>query len=428
MVFILGVAILCLLAVGIYNLPPVYERLAWRVANLRAQIKYFLDPPEEAVFVPEEQVAAIVQATLFALTEAAPKTPTPTATFEPIQSGPTDTPSPTFTATQTPTALPASVYLSGVTHHYQTWNNCGPATLSMGLSYWDVFIYQGTTAAYLKPNARDKNVFPYEMSNYIADETGLVSYWRMGGEIELLKTMLANGFPVLVEKGFQGQGFDGWMGHYELLSGYDDAYGVFIAQDSYRGPDYHISYDDLLNDWRAFNYTFLMISSREREAELWELLGPWQDEDWAYRHALEIAQNERDVLSGQAQFFAWFNAGTSHVYLREYVDAAYVYDYAFGLYASLLGDERPWRTMWYQTGPYWAYYYSGRYQDVINLASTTLGAMDEPVLEESYYWRALAREAQGDISGAISDLNESVRLNPNFGPGWDQLARLNGDN
>jgi hypothetical protein len=44
---------------------------------------------------------------------------------------------------------------------------------------------------------------------------------------------------------------------------------------------------------------------------------------------------------------------------------------------------------------------------VINLATTTLDAMSEPVLEESYYWRALAREALGDIDGAIQDLQTS---------------------
>jgi hypothetical protein len=48
------------------------------------------------------------------------------------------------------------------------------------------------------------------------------------------------------------------------------------------------------------------------------------------------------------------------------------------------------------------------------------------VLEESFYWRALAREALGDVTGAIDDLRESVRLNPNFGPGWEQLNRLEG--
>jgi tetratricopeptide (TPR) repeat protein len=81
--------------------------------------------------------------------------------------------------------------------------------------------------------------------------------------------------------------------------------------------------------------------------------------------------------------------------------------------------------MWYQTWPYWAYYYSGRYQDVINLADTTLNdTISEPVLEESLYWRALAREALGDLDGAIADFRQSVILNPSFSPGWDQLARL----
>jgi tetratricopeptide (TPR) repeat protein len=62
---------------------------------------------------------------------------------------------------------------------------------------------------------------------------------------------------------------------------------------------------------------------------------------------------------------------------------------------------------------------------VINLANTTLNdTISEPVLEESFYWRGLAREAVGDLDGAIDDFRQSINLNPNFGPGWDQLARL----
>ena len=68
--------------------------------------------------------------------------------------------------------------------------------------------------------------------------------------------------------------------------------------------------------------------------------------------------------------------------------AALVHDQVFKLYPSIPERERPWRILWYQTRPYWAYYYTGRYQDVINLATTTRNAMSEPVLEESYYWRA----------------------------------------
>jgi len=77
--------------------------------------------------------------------------------------------------------------------------------------------------------------------------------------------------------------------------------------------------------------------------------------------------------------------------------------------------------IWYQTGPYWAYFYTSRYYDVLNLATTTLEAMSEPVLEESYYWRGLARQALGDQTGAFNDLQRSLELHPGFGPSLFQL-------
>ncbi len=395
---------------------------------IRARVKYAFSPPEEALFVPQQEVARMVQATLqaYTATAAARPSPTPVGTPSPTPT-PEGTPTPTPPPTPTATPLPPRVYLDGVRHEYQTWNNCGPATLSMALSFWGWRGFQTTTAEYLKPNPRDKNVSPYEMQNFVEERTDLGFLWRLGGDLDLLRRLLAAGFPVMVEKGFIGPGFEGWMGHYTLVVGYDDAQETFVTFDSYRGPDYPITYKQFLTDWRAFDYLFLLPYPQDREAEVWALLGPWADEAWAARQALERARVETQTLRGRPLFFAWFNLGTAHVRLREYVDAAYAYDMAFSVYAALPPEERPWRVMWYQTGPYWAYYYSGRYQDVINLATTTLSAMSEPILEESYYWRALAREALGDRAGAIADLEEAVRLNPNFRPGWVQLQRLQGN-
>ena len=125
------------------------------------------------------------------------------------------------------------------------------------------------------------------------------------------------------------------------------------------------------------------------------------------------------------QLFAWYNRGTNLVNLGDYAGAAQAYDQAFTVYPTIPEKDRPWRNIWYQTGPYFAYFYSGRYQDVINLANTTLyDTISEPVLEESFYWRGLAKEALGDAQGAIEDYRQSIRLNPNFGPGWEQLNRL----
>ena len=80
--------------------------------------------------------------------------------------------------------------------------------------------------------------------------------------------------------------------------------------------------------------------------------------------------------------------------------------------------------LWYQTGPYWAYFYSSRYQDVIDLATKTLDNMSEPILEESYYWRGLAREAVGDVNGAIDDLQASLKYHPGFEPSISKLQQL----
>ena len=169
----------------------------------------------------------------------------------------------------------------------------------------------------------------------------------------------------------------------------------------------------------------MVVYPLDREAQLLALLGDWADDDWAARHALELAQAEVQSLTAIDQYFAAFNVGSSHVALREYVDAGYAYDYAFQLYAAL-GDDglRPYRMMWYQTGPYFAYYYSGRYQDVIDLANATFDTIGDDVLEESFYWRGMGWFALGYTDNAIADFREAVRLHPGFPPAVYQLEQL----
>nr|MBP9676111.1 tetratricopeptide repeat protein [Anaerolineaceae bacterium] len=119
------------------------------------------------------------------------------------------------------------------------------------------------------------------------------------------------------------------------------------------------------------------------------------------------------------------NAGTSLVYLQDYAGAAAAYDAAFNLYPQIPEIQRPWRMMWYQTGPYYAYFYTGRYTDVINLADQTLERMTaEPILEESYYWRGRAYLALGDVNRALADFRESLKHHPGFGPSLAMLEEL----
>jgi hypothetical protein len=401
---VLGIGVFCIgVAAALTNLPPIQERFGWRLSEARAQIWYAIFPPEESVFTPDPTLVEMVRETL---TAAAP-TPAPTRP-----------------------PLPASIELAGVRHEYQQWNNCGPATLAMGLSFWDWEGDQRPIAEFTKPNPRDKNVMPYELAEFVNTQTELRALTRDGGDLELLKSLIAAGFPVILEKGFEGYGFEGWMGHYALVTGFDDARQRVNTQDSYIGDDFPFPYDDLINYWRNFNYTYVVIYPPEREAELLSLLGSAADEGAANSTAATRASEEIFQLAGRDQLFAWFNRGTSLVALQDYAGAAAAYDEAFRLDAELLGtdpDLRPYRIMWYQTGPYKAYYYSGRYNEVINLATHTLANMSEPVLEESYYWRGLAREAVGDVPGAIEDLRAALNMHPGFEPALSQLRRLGVD-
>ncbi|MGA9396828.1 MAG: C39 family peptidase, partial [Anaerolineaceae bacterium] len=346
------------------------ESAAWRFDNLVAKIKYAIAPPEKIVFIPQAQVAAIVSATLKALTPSATSTPPLTTTITP-------TPGATATSTIIPTAIPNRRLLKGIEHEYQQWNNCGPANLAMILSYWDWVGDQRNTAAYLKPNPRDKNVMPYEMQAYVEENTELSVIIRTGGNIELLESIIAAGFPVLVERGYEGTNFEGWMGHYEVISGYDVAQQKVYAQDSYSGPDLPIPYTQFESAWRAFNYVYLIIFPSNRVSEIMNLLGPQADSTYNLEYTAQVASVETVSLSGRDQFFAWYNRGTSLVNLGDYTGAALAYDEAYKIYPTLEEGDRPWRLIWYQTGPYFAYYYTGRYYDVLTLSTSTLSAMSE---------------------------------------------------
>jgi len=418
-----------LVATGFYYLPPVHDRLGWRLDNLRAQVKYFFNPPDEAVFQPGQQQINFDQILATTRAEFA-LTLTPQA---PLATG-TPTPGPTQRPTMTPTPLPALVDLKGFKYEDQhnRWNYCGPANFSMALNFWGWKGNRDVIGKAIKPSDKDRNVMPYELQDFINENVpGMTAAIRYGGDIDMLKRMLAAGYPVVAEKGYYERDYAGkvgWMGHYQFVTGYDEAKGELIVQDTYNdGPNFHIPYAKFTEGWRSFDFLFVVVYPVEREREVMALLGPLSDEDVAAGRALKLAETEAQSLTGIDRFFAWFNVGTSHVALREYADASYAYDFAFQIYAQLADDNttRPYRIMWYQTGPYWAYYYSARYADVINLANTTLkDTIAEPVLEESLLWRGRAYYMAGKTDLAVSDYRSALKVHPGWGPAVQGLQDL----
>jgi hypothetical protein len=428
-----------LIGLLIYQIPIVKSTINWRYDQLKTQIYYYFNPPEDVSFAPQEQDVLI--------TATPSSTPSPTeAGSESTELPPTETPTPTPVIP----ALPESVILEDVVYidQHERWDYCAPANLTMALKYWGWTGNRDQIANTIKPGVydpdadivkqskSDPNVRPYEMTSYVINETEYSAILRFGGDVELLKNLIANGFPVVIELGFYDHSaFTGkysWIGHYLFITGYDDTEGVFIVQDSYLTPgeNLKVPYDEIYNNWRSFNFIFFVIFPLDQQQALYDSLGEYLDPDWAARHAMEVAKKDAEELSGVNEFFAWYNIGTNHVKLNEYYDAAIAYDQAYALYEELDESENPapYRIIWYQTGPYWAYYYAKNYYRVISLATSTMETISRPAFEESYYWRGIAYEALGKTDEAIADFLEAVRLNPNYISPQLKLDNLGVDN
>jgi len=307
--------------------------------------------------------------------------------------------------------LPASYRLDGITHIYQGWNNCGPATITMGLSYYGYPAEQTAAAQWLKPNTEDKNVSPWQMAEYVnAQMTDVRALIRYGGTLDRLKTLIADDFPVLIEAGYDpASANQGWMGHYLLVSGYDDGNQTLITQDSYDGPNLPYSYDHIQEYWKHFNYVYLVLYEPAREAELMTLLGADADPTANLYNALVLAQT--DAIANRDDGFAWFNLGSNYTMLEMFDEAASAYDFARNTSSGL-----PWRMNWYQFGMFEAYLAVGRNDEVIALARTNLDDGGGQYIEETYYYGGLARQAKGERDRAIENFNGAIAFNQNFTP------------
>ena len=379
---------------------------------------------QPAVDQPPTVTAAPATATAFPTVEIA--APATAAEPSPVPTRPASTPVPTVAALvetaaprSSPNRLPTSARIYGLLHQQQTWNNCGPATITMALSYYGWRRDQAFAAERLKPNREDKNVSPEELADFVEAESNVKAIVRMGGTLDLLKLLVANEFPVVIETGAMFEAYD-WIGHYRALIAYDDAYDVFYFFDSFLGvgdgaQGVSISYLDVDANWQAFNRTFIVVYEPQREPLLRELMGRhWNEEDAALI-AFESAQLE--ARREPQNPFAWFNMGTSLVALERYQEAATAFDQA-----NRTG-QLPWRMHWYQYGAFAAYFHVGRYDDVMSLVRINQNNARE--LEETYYWQGRVQEAQGNPQSAAASYRRALAYNPQFDAARQALASLN---
>lgn len=349
--------------------------------------------------------------------------PTPTQTIvvtqAPTDAPPTATLTPTITYTPsiapTPTLLPlprvATLNLEGIQWERQGWNNCGPTTITIALSYFGYEDSQKRAADFLKPNIEDTNVSPEQMVEFVntvaGSEIATSALHRMGGTPDLLKRLITNNFPVIVERGIQLPE-EGWMGHYSMIVGFDDNTDEYLLFDSYYGYDdgagRRYGQDFIEDGWQQFNYTFIVLYQQSRQSRLNEILG---QEYATFENSAQVALNiaRAEATNDPDDKYAWFNIGTALIHLGNYDDAALAYDRARSLNLEF-------RMMWYQFGPYVAYYHTQRFNDVLAVALAS--EKTTPYVEETYYYRGLVYAAQGKPDSAVFQFDRALEYNPNF--------------
>ena len=345
----------------------------------------------------------------------------PTLTSSPTRPAPPPTVvKPTATPRRDASGLPPSARLSGVTHNWQTWNNCGPATLAMNLSYFGQKVGQQEIGSLLRPDPNDKNVSLEEMADY-ARSRGLTTDVRVDGNADRLRHLIVAGVPVLIETWHETKPNDG-MGHYRLLIGYDDesslwtVYDSFDARDVVKGQPYvgiRLSYEEMDRLWEVYNRKYLVIYDAAHAQTVQRIMSEDRDDATALARALTHSQTA--VQAKPNDPFTWFNLGSDLVVVGRFKEAAQAYDQSrrIGL---------PWRMLWYQFGPFRAYYESGRYDEVIALADATIATAKQ--VEEVFFWRGLAEKAKGDVTAARASWQKALELNPRYADAAAALTSL----
>lgn len=368
--------------------------------------------PADSSNVETEQEETTVQ-------EIATAVPTPSPT-----AAPTATPNPTAT----PAPLPERMVLEGVSAIKQTFNNCGPANLTQVLNFYELDITQAQVASYLKPNAEDRNVSPWQIADYVNEQTPFRASAHSGGDLEIVKRLVAAGYLVVIEKGFELPQ-SGWWGHYLTVFGFDDGLQEFYVQDSYLGPwdgsGSAISYDEMQGFWQQFNYTFYVVFGEADEAAVNAILGPELLDDftmWSNVAARADEERTRDPDNP----FAWFNLGTSLTRMGELTGKAEYYQGGAQAFDRARELGLPPRMLWYQFRPYMAYWKTGRNEDVIALADATLATQGGRNVEETYWYKGHALLSQGDVASARSAYEAALAVNENFYPAQISLDSLGG--
>jgi tetratricopeptide (TPR) repeat protein len=380
-----------------------------KLSNLKTSWKIFFGL---AVLIV---IAAVILYTIHKANEGFfMKTPTKTVESVSYGAGTKQIANPTLGAT----GLPIKVLLNDNYYIGQSFNNCGPAALSMDLSFYGVDVSQEALADILRPDHNEtgtndeKSTPPEDLAAQAEQYDGLIAYYRPAGNIDLLKKLVAAGFPVMVRTLYKPTDM---VAHYRVIKGYDDTTGDIIDEDGFQGPNVHYTYNDFLSLWKYYNYEYIVLTPPSKQAQLEAILGSEVSSQSSWQLAAQNA--EADIAYDSSDVLATFNLSVADYYLGDYADSVKEFE------AAQATGQLPPDMLWYQIEPIESYYELGQYDKVFSLSQGVFDQGDIAV-PELYVLRGQSYEKQGNTTAAKAQFELALQYNKNLQSAKDALAAL----
>ena len=291
-------------------------------------------------------------------------------------------------------------------HAFQTFNNCGPASLAMALSYYGINVTQQELGQALRPyqiangDNDDKSTTLEEMGKK-AEEYGFTVYFRPAGTIEVLKGFIAYDLPVIART-WTKPNED--IGHFRLVRGYDAKRQEIIQDDSLQNKNLRFSYDEFNALWDKFGFEYLVLVPNDKLAIAQAILGGDLDEAVAWQKAADSAPG------GLNKSVAYYHLGDYESSVREF---------------EAVENSLPTRALWYQLEPIQAYYQLKNYDRVFAITDQILNNGNR-ANSELYLIRGQIYEDQGNRDAARSEYEKAVFYNVNLEEAKAALTRVSG--
>ena len=299
------------------------------------------------------------------------------------------------------------------THAFQSFNNCGPAALSMALSYYGIDKSQQELGQALRPyqipggNNDDKSVTLEELAEK-SKEFNLIPYHRPNGNVETLKLFISYDIPIITRTWLKPNDD---IGHYRVVRGYDET--SFIQDDSLQNKNLKYTFTDFNEIWKKFNYEYLVLIPKEKHEIAEAILGENLDPKISWQKAVELSQKELE--KNPEDIYARFNLSVAYYNIGDYQKSVEEFEKVES-YLSF-------RTLWYQIEPVQAYFELGNYDRVFEITDKVLDYHNR-AFSELYLIRGRIYQKQGKLEEAKSEFQKAVQYNINLKPAQEALESI----